>query len=251
VKEETMMQTAADAAPPPPPEENRPPPRGGPREQAIELGVFLFLIAPSLALSFVAGREAGVGFTVIAIATILRDLSLVGLILFFLWRNGEPPTRIGLTAGRGAREALIGVWLFPALWAGLALLDTLLRVLGVRPPSIPLPELAATGSAAHLILAILMVAVVAFAEEAIFRGYLMLRLQAVTGSPGAAVLLSAVIFAFGHGYEGTAGLIAVGFMGIVFGVVYQRRGSLIAPMVMHFLNDLMVLVVLPLTRLGR
>ena len=245
-----MSEPDAGAAPPRPPEENRPPPPFGSREQAIELGVFLFLIAPSLALSFVAGGEARVGFPVLAIATILRDLSLVGLVLFFLWRNGEPPSRIGLRRGRGAREVVIGIWLFPALLAALALLDSLLRLLGVSPPSIPLPELSATRNALHLILAILMVAVVAYAEEAIFRGYLMLRLQAVTGSPLAALLLSSVVFAVGHGYEGAAGVIAVGFMGLAFGAVYLRRGNLLAPMVMHFLNDLMVLVLLPLARGG-
>jgi membrane protease YdiL (CAAX protease family) len=38
----------------------------------------------------------------------------------------------------------------------------------------------------------------------------------------------------------------VGVMGVVFAVVYLWRGSLVAPMVMHFLQDFLAIVVLPL-----
>jgi membrane protease YdiL (CAAX protease family) len=49
--------------------------------------------------------------------------------------------------------------------------------------------------------------------------------------------LFAVVFSLGHGYEGTAGVVTVGFIGLAFALVYQWRGSLVAPMVMHFLQD--------------
>jgi len=62
----------------------------------------------------------------------------------------------------------------------------------------------------------------------------------------AAILLSAVVFSLGHGYEGTAGLITVGFMGLIFALVFKWRRSLVAPMVMHFLQDFTVIVLLPL-----
>jgi membrane protease YdiL (CAAX protease family) len=66
----------------------------------------------------------------------------------------------------------------------------------------------------------------------------------------AAVLLSAVIFSLGHGYEGSAGVITVGAMGIALAVVYAWRRSLIAPIVMHFLQDLLAIVILPLLSRG-
>jgi membrane protease YdiL (CAAX protease family) len=55
-----------------------------------------------------------------------------------------------------------------------------------------------------------------------------------------------VIFSLGHGYEGSAGVITVGFMGLVFALVYLWRGSLVAPMVMHFLQDFIGIVLSPL-----
>jgi membrane protease YdiL (CAAX protease family) len=55
-----------------------------------------------------------------------------------------------------------------------------------------------------------------------------------------------LIFAVGHGYEGSAGVATVGVMGVLFAVVYLWRGSLVAPMVMHLLQDFLAIVVLPL-----
>jgi membrane protease YdiL (CAAX protease family) len=97
----------------------------------------------------------------------------------------------------------------------------------------------------EILLAILMVVVVAIAEETIFRGYLLLRFKSFMNNLSA-VLLSVAVFALGHGYEGTAGLVTVAFMGLMFALVYQWRRSLVAPMVMHFLQDFTVIVLPPL-----
>lgn len=64
--------------------------------------------------------------------------------------------------------------------------------------------------------------------------------------PAISIVLSAVIFSLGHGYEGTAGVIKVGMMGLISALVYVWRGSLVAPMVMHFLQDFLSIVLLPL-----
>ena len=57
-----------------------------------------------------------------------------------------------------------------------------------------------------------------------------------------------MIFSLGHGYEGSAGLVTAGVMGGVFAVIYLWRGSLVAPIVMHFLQDFLSIVLLPLLR---
>jgi membrane protease YdiL (CAAX protease family) len=98
----------------------------------------------------------------------------------------------------------------------------------------------------QILLAFVLVLVVAVAEETIFRGYLILRFRNVTASLAASVLLSAVVFSLGHGYEGTAGVVTVGVMGLVFALVYVWRGSLVAPIVMHFLQDFVAIILLPM-----
>jgi membrane protease YdiL (CAAX protease family) len=216
------------------------------REQLIEVAAFLFLIVPSLALSFFAVDQGNIGFALTAAATILRDLSLLCLIFFFLWRNREPFIRVGWTSKHIWRDIILGVVLFVPVTFGAAWLESALQAIGFSVPSTPLPSLEPTRTAAEMMLAVVLIIVVALTEETIFRGYLMLRFTAVTSSPVWSLLLAAAAFSLGHGYEGTAGVLTVGTMGLVFGLVYTWRKSLVAPVVMHFLQDFLSIVLLPL-----
>jgi membrane protease YdiL (CAAX protease family) len=213
-------------------------------EQLVEVSVFLFLIVPSMALSFFAVKQGSLSFVLVAFATILRDLALVSLILFFLWRNGEPINWIGWTFKNSWKEIGLGIGLYIPFFIVAGFLERALQVAGLSVPSTPLPSMAAEGTG-ELLLAIALVAVVALGEETIFRGYLILRLKAITTSPTAAALLSATIFSLGHGYEGSAGVVTVGVMGVIFALIYLWRQSLVAPIVMHFLQDFIGIVLLP------
>lgn len=215
-------------------------------EQIREVLVFLFLIVPSMALSFFAVRQGSLTFPLTASATIVRDLALVSLIAFFLWRNGEPAARIGWTQRNVLRNVILGAALFAPLLYGVGVLQTILKVLGFSAPATPAPRSLRAEGAWEFVLAGILVVVVAITEEIIFRGYLMLRLTAATRHPMAAAVLSSIIFALGHGYEGTAGAITVGVMGFIFALVYLSTRSLVAPIVMHFLQDFIGIVLVPL-----
>jgi membrane protease YdiL (CAAX protease family) len=217
------------------------------RVQVVEVSVFLFLILPSLALSFFITRQGAASFPFVAVSTILRDLALVSLILYFLWRNGESAGHIGWTAGSLWREVAIGAVLFIPLFYGAMLVDGALLKAGLSAPRTPLPSFLTPRGWAQLVLAFALVLVVAVAEETIFRGYLMLRFEAVTAHRTASLLLSAAVFALGHGYEGSAGVVTVGVMGVAFGLAYLWRRSLVAPVTMHFLQDFVSIILLPLT----
>jgi membrane protease YdiL (CAAX protease family) len=214
--------------------------------QLYEFAVFLGLIVPSMLFSFFAVKTGSVSFVLTAWATLARDLSLIGLVLFFLWRNGEPVTRIGWTLRRPIKEIALGMALFIPFYFAMVLLETGFKDAGLSGAAQKLPSFLTARGAAQMLLALLLVVVVAFAEETIFRGYLILRLRSLTGSRILAVLASSFIFALGHGYEGTAGVMTVGTMGMVFALVYLWRGSLVAAMVMHFLQDFTGILLLPL-----
>ena len=216
------------------------------RIQVLELAVFLFLILPSLAMSFLAIRQGGIGFPLVATSVILRDIALVCLLFYFLWRNGESRQTIGWNFRRFRREALLGLVLFPIVFFGAAFLDLGLLKAGFSAPRVPLPSVLPFQGTAQTILAVCLVIVVAICEETIFRGYLILRFKATTASLAAAVILSSIVFSIGHGYEGSAGVVTVGTMGLAFALVYVWRRSLVAPAVMHFLQDLLAIVIVPL-----
>jgi membrane protease YdiL (CAAX protease family) len=183
----------------------------------------------------------------VAVATIVRDLSLLSLICYFVWRNREGFQSLGLTLGQGWREIFFGVVLFLPVFYTASLLDDALRQIGFSAPTDAMSALENVKGPGEIILAFLMVCVVAMAEETIFRGYLLLRFEkGLQMAPFTAALLSSVIFALGHGYEGTSGVITVGCIGLCFALVYQWRGSLVAPMIMHFLQDFAGIVLAPL-----
>jgi membrane protease YdiL (CAAX protease family) len=214
--------------------------------QLLELLVFLFLIVPSMIFSFVAVKQGALGFGLTACATIMRDLALVGLIFFFLWRNREPMHQIGWTTKGWRKEIGLGLALFIPMFFAIPALERALQQAGFTAPSTPLPSFLAAKDVGQLVLAFILVVVVAAAEETIFRGYLILRFRFVARSSRAAALLSAVLFSLGHGYEGTAGVVTIGFMGHYFAVIYLWRRSLVAPVVMHFLQDFMGIILVPL-----
>jgi len=215
------------------------PARPSVRRQRLELAVFLLLILPMFLPTF-AGGAAHLSFTVIAVATIVQDVGLTALVLFFVWSTGEGFASLGWSRRKVGREVAIGVALFVPMFVAIAVVVWLLRGAGLSSPA-SLPFVV-DRSVLHVVLALVLALVVACAEETIFRGYLLLRLRAITRSTTAAVVIAAVLFASGHAYQGSAGVVAVGGLGILFSLVYLWRGSLIAPIVMHFLQDAIGLI---------
>ncbi len=142
------------------------------KAQLIEVSVFLFLIVPSMALSFFAVKQGSLGFVIVAFSVILRDLALVSLIFFFIWRNGESIRRLGWTLENGWKEAVLGVVLFVPFFYSAALLESMLLAAGFSAPSPPLPSFLAAKGVTEIALAFVLVVVVAVTEETIFRGYL-------------------------------------------------------------------------------
>lgn len=218
------------------------------KTQFIELCVFLSLIFPTMVLFFFVRHQKFAGLDITIVATVFHDLAFVGLIAFFVWRNGEPVKRLGWSAGQFQKEVWIGIVLFVAVFMAAGLLDRFFAASGLSSSHGSLPSfLRARGTVQYVALT-LMIVVVAFAEETIFRGYLILRLRNLTGSDLGAVIISSIIFSLGHGYEGTAGMITVFFIGGVLATVYIWRKNLVAPMVIHFLQDFVSIVLLPLMR---
>jgi len=221
-------------------------PRLGQKEQLLEVLVFLFLIVPSMALALLLIHRAPeqVSFPLVAVSIMLRDLGLAALIFFFLWRNGEPNSRIGWRLRGAWREVALGVALYVPFYAAMYGLERLFLQLGLTGPPAGSEAFLRPHGVGQLILAGVMVVVVAMTEETIFRGYLLLRFSALSRSMVFAVVLSSVIFSIGHGYEGSVGVATVGVMGALFAVIYLWRGSLVAPVTMHFLQDFIAIVVL-------
>jgi membrane protease YdiL (CAAX protease family) len=214
--------------------------------QFFELMVFMLLFVPSIVLSYFTVEESEEGFIYAATATIVHNCSLVGLILFFLWRNREAVSLIGWTKSGWLKEAGLGVVLFLPFTVVSTLFEELVLDLGLHSPSESLPSFLAAQGPYQFVLATVLVVIVAISEETIYRGYLILRLRPLVRSNWISAVISSGIFSLGHGYEGSAGVATVAVMGFMFAGIFIWRKSLTAPIVMHFLQDLIGIVLAPL-----
>lgn len=211
----------------------------------IELGVLLLLLVPSFFISSGAAEVAQIGFVDVAVSAIVRDLALLALVLYWVWRNQEPFKVIGLTSRQLPREMLIGALLFVPFLLLVGAIRIALEALGL-PAAESVPEFLIPQGGGEIALALVFLVVVAVAEETLFRGYLIHRLEQVTGNLTAAVVIASGLFALGHGYQGAAGLVTVGLLGVILAGIYLWRGSLVAPIVVHFLQNATGILVAPL-----
>ena len=218
----------------------------GPAQQFIEVSIFILLILPAMVYSFFIVQKGKISFGFEAIATIINDLTLVALIFYFVWRNRESFKQIGLYFRKAWLEVILGIIIFVPFTFAMNFVEQAFQAGGLSVPSQPMTSLMAKGGVWQSVLGIVLVIIVAFSEETIFRGYLIRRFRAITASPVIAVLLSSFIFSLGHRYEGTAGVATVFVMGTIFAIIYLWRKSLVAPMVMHFLQDFIGIVLIPM-----
>ncbi|WP_242096010.1 CPBP family intramembrane glutamic endopeptidase [Sphingomonas sp. CROZ-RG-20F-R02-07] len=83
-------------------------------------------------------------------------------------------------------------------------------------------------------------------EELGFRLYLPLLVALVTGSAGLGFGVATVLFAAMHRYQGWAGILATGAIGVLLAAIYLVTGKLWVAMLLHMLIDLNGLVLRPL-----
>lgn len=88
----------------------------------------------------------------------------------------------------------------------------------------------------ELVIALVVVAIVpAIGEELLFRGLVQTRLQRIVGNPHVAIWISAIIFSAIHFQF--YGFVPRLLLGVLFGYLFFWSGSLVIPMVAHFVNN--------------
>lgn len=88
-----------------------------------------------------------------------------------------------------------------------------------------------------LLVFILLSMVAGFVEEIIFRGYLQRQLATLSGKTYVGLVLSALVFGGGHGYEGAPRMFLIFILGLLFGCLALWRKSLRPGMIGHALFD--------------
>ncbi|MCD6122257.1 MAG: CPBP family intramembrane metalloprotease [Spirochaetales bacterium] len=94
----------------------------------------------------------------------------------------------------------------------------------------------------QLPLAILFCITTGYSEEIFFRSYLLTRLKQLGSSPYVSVILSSLLFAMGHLYQGYMGYIVAAIQGVYFSVVFLKRKNIHLTALAHSLYNFTVLM---------
>jgi len=158
----------------------------------------------------------------------------IPIFLFVMYRSGSPLSDYGFKKPRWPADlnpltfAAVSVVLNYAIFFYLAWKS--------GPGSVPPVD-----NAAPLWLIGTLCLAVGIAEETTFRGYLLARLEQLTGKTWIAIVGQAAIFGIGHSYQGTVGVLSATSFGLFMGCIVAKYRTLWPCMLLHSLVDFCIL----------
>ena len=172
--------------------------------------------------------------------SVVSEIAMV-LYVWLLGLRLRGKTMRELIGGKWSRasDVLMDIAIAILFWiAVIAVLAVLRFVLHTNGPSAlrdikPLLPQSGAEMAAYVVLSV----TAGFCEEFLFRGYLQREFLAWTRIPAAAVVLQAVVFGFGHLYQGWRNAVAIAVYGAMFGILALIRKSLRPGMIQHAMQD--------------
>lgn len=214
-------------------------------------GIMAFAVVASAALALGGFVRPGPGAAIAIVVAALSGFAMTGLlwqvamllaVLVLVALAKVKPDLGSIRPSRGRVPVLETVFCAAVtpvalgLWLRLAHPDVSDLVRAV--PNLPLPLLAAGGAAFALINAAL--------EEVIWRGVFQSRLAELFGSPWA-IAIQAASFGITHAHgfpRGLVGVVLAGVWGGMLGLLRQRAGGLLAPVLAHIVADATIATIL-------
>lgn len=171
------------------------------------------------------------------VGVLAQDLILVATAIGFAWITTRP--RLWHFGLRRAR-------FWPALgWAALGMFAFYVfagiysALVGIDEEQTTLQDLGASESAFGLVSAAVLVVVLApIVEELFFRGFFYRSLRTSLPSWAAAPIVG-IVFGIVHAFTGVEAVPILIFLGTVLCLVYERTGTLYAPIAMHAFNNML------------
>ena len=181
--------------------------------------------------------------------TLVSTIIFDGMVVLVVWafamvKVPSPAVVLGMTAGRRTHPfgtALIGyVALFPWVGGLLWLIARTCQRLGIEPPIEPIHQLLFLDTRTWVLALTVFLACVAgpVVEELFFRGILFAAVRRHT-SRVVAMLVSGSLFAAMH--SNVLGFLPILILGCLLADLYERTGSLFAPMMVHVLHNTLLI----------
>lgn len=195
--------------------------------------IALILVLMSFGLTM-QGTEGGLNPRFVFTLSLLDAALVIGLSVFFLKAHGESVREVLIGRRSVLREVLIGIAIVPLVFGIVVVVMAL--VLTYAPwlhnvPKNPLEDMLGTRLDAAIFAVVVMVA--GGVREEVQRGFIVHRFGQYLGGGGTGVMIHSVLFGLGHYEQGHDAAIATGLLGLFWGLIYLRRGSIVAPVVSH------------------
>jgi membrane protease YdiL (CAAX protease family) len=174
---------------------------------------------------------------------VIDSVLLVGLVIAFLRLHGERPTDVFLGMHPISGEIVRGFLLVPMVFVTVAVIAALVQFYApwLRQDVNPFQTLIRAPNGI-LVVGALSILVGGLREE-VQRAFVMHRFTQI-GIPIVGLIIFSVVFGLGHQVQGWDAVIMTAALGAIWGGVYLRRRSLVAPAVCHAAFDVIQVVVL-------
>ncbi len=234
------MDESLPQGPPPPPREVAP---GLNARAAAVIEVVLcsglptqLALAGLLALAGIApyGPDGALSPAYVFVLPLADAAVLLALVAWFLRLHGESVAEVMLGRRPILSEGLVGLLHVP-----LVFLLAVVVMLGVRLLVPALDDVAVnpfetlTGSPGHATVFAAVAVIGGGVREEVQRAFILHRFRQHLGGAGVGLILFSVVFGLGHSLQGTDVAVTTAALGLFWGVVYLRRGSVAAPIVSH------------------
>jgi membrane protease YdiL (CAAX protease family) len=176
---------------------------------------------------------------------LIDSVLLVGLVIAFLRLHGERPTDVFLGMHPIGGEVVRGILLVPMVFVVVAVIAAIVQLYApwLRNDVNPFQTLIRAPNGI-LVVGALSIIVGGLREE-VQRAFVMHRFTQI-GKPVIGLIVFSVVFGLGHQVQGWDAVLMTAALGAIWGAVYLRRRSLIAPAVCHGAFDLIQVAALGL-----
>jgi membrane protease YdiL (CAAX protease family) len=178
--------------------------------------------------------EGGLNPNFVFLLSMLDAVIVVGLIVTLLHARRESARDVLLGRVRRLREALVGITMIPLAFFVVLLILALVLTFAPQLHNVarnPLEDMLSNRTDAAIFAVVVMIA--GGVREEVQRGFIVHRFGQFFGGGLFGVLFYAVLFGLGHIEQGYDVALATSALGLLWGFVYLRRGSIIAPIVSH------------------
>jgi membrane protease YdiL (CAAX protease family) len=195
------------------------------------------LVATVLAAFGLAAQtdDARLSSTFVLLLSLGDSVLLIGLMLVLLRAHGESPVALWRGTRPLLREAALGLYLVPLVFATVVVLLVVLRLYVPwlhNVPDNPLEQIATGGTRDAVMLGAVAIVGGGIREE-LQRAFLLHRFEHHLGGATVGVVVLSTAFGAGHYMQGWDAAIVTGALGALWAVVYLRRRSSVAPIVSH------------------